>query len=173
MSSSAILRVFPLATAATPNPARFTGGLEAARVTPEIARRLVAVRFDIAYTAYDRPDQRAEVERAIAALCDAGGWSTRRAQRKLGVYILCGHAGDSEVAIVERLRWVVGLGATPFPMFYRWPAERKDPEADRMKRRLRRWMRPACIFHTGATGAPGLPYANAKEACLRGGRGGP
>ena len=129
-----------------PAAARFTGGLEAARVTPAIARRLVELGFDTAYTAYDRAEQRAHVERAVNLLREAGGWSLRRSQRKLGCYVLCGYGGDTVAAIESRLEWVMGLGATPFPMFYRPPADRKDQRIEAMKRTLRKWMRPASIY---------------------------
>ena len=142
-----------------PVKARYTGGLEALRLSADIARQIVEVGFDIAYTAYDRPPQRRHVQRAVAALRYFGGWSERQAQRKIGVYVLCGYSGDSEVAIEKRLRWIVGLGATPFPMFYRAPEARRDPRIDEMKRSLRKWMRPASMYHEpgGDDGQLALP----------------
>ena len=134
-----------------PRRARFTGGLEAARITPEIARWLVAVRFDLAYTAYDRAEQRPDVERAIMILREAGGWSLRRSQKKLSCYVLCGLPGDTAASIEHRLEWDVSIGATPFPMFYRNPTTAKDRRIDELKRSLRRWMRPAAIFAKDAT----------------------
>ena len=131
-----------------PHPARFTGGLEAARVTPEWAKRIAALRLGAAYTAYDRPAQKAAVERAVNLLLDAGGWCNGTGRRKIGVYVLVGYAGDTEREAIRRLEWVKSLGVTPFPMIYRPPEKRKDPMQEALKRQLRRWMRPTSIWST-------------------------
>ena len=129
-----------------PRRPRFTGGLQASLITPAIARRLVELRFDIAYTAFDQPGQGPWVERAVKLLREAGGWSLRRSQRKIGCYVLCGCPGDTRRWAEHRLRWVTEMGATPFPMFYQGPNDRKDPKVEQMKRAMRRWMRPARMF---------------------------
>jgi len=129
-----------------PHPARFTGGLEAARMTPEWAKRITALRLGAAYTAYDRPAQKEAVERAVNLLLAAGGWVEGTGRRKIGVYVLVGFDGDSEREAVGRLEWVKSLGATPFPMIYRPPINHKDPAQEFLKRRLRRWMRPTSIW---------------------------
>jgi len=129
-----------------PHPARFTGGLEARRVTPELARRIAALRLDVAYTAYDRPGQKRAVERAVSLLLDAGGWAPGQARRKIACYVLAGYEGDTEREASGRFEWIMGLGATPFPMFYCPPGERKDPVQEALKRHLRRWMRPSSVW---------------------------
>jgi hypothetical protein len=129
-----------------PKAARFTGGLEARRVTTEWARRITGLWLDVAYTAYDRPTQKAAVERAVNLLLAAGGWCDGTGRRKIGVYCLVGYKGDSEREAVRRLEWVKSLGATPFPMIYRPPTNRKDPVQEALKRSLRRWMRPTSIW---------------------------
>jgi hypothetical protein len=139
-----------------PQRAKFTGGLEARRITPAIARRLVEVGFDVAYTAYDYPWQWTYVERAIKELRQAGGWSLRTAQRKLGCYVLCGLWDESASQIESRLLRVMRLGATPFPMFYRPPSARKDSRTEAMKRKLRKWMRPARMYAPSAPEQKGL-----------------
>ena len=131
-----------------PHPARFTGGLEAARVTPDWARRIAALRLGVAYTAYDRPAQKGAVEWAVNLLLAAGGWADGTGRRKVGVYVLVGYDGDTERETIGRLEWVKSLGATPFPMIYRPPEKRKDPAQEALKRRLRRWMRPSSIWST-------------------------
>lgn len=129
-----------------PEPARFTGGLEARRVTSEWARRITGLWLDVAYTAYDRPRQKAAVGRAVKRLLDAGGWSEGQGRRKIGVYVLVGYGDDSEGKAVSRLEWVKSLGVTPFPMIYRPPEDRKDPVQEALKRRLRKWMRPSSVW---------------------------
>lgn len=129
-----------------PKAARFTGGLEATRIEPWFIKRLVGLRLDIAFTAYDRPGQWSAVERAVAEIRAAGGWPDGTARRKIGCYVLIGYNGDSEIEAVKRLEAVVGLGATPFPMIYRPLLPSKDRKQEALKRSLRRWMRPTSIF---------------------------
>jgi len=131
-----------------PRP-KFTGGLEAARMAPWFVKAIThpSFRLGIAYTAYDQPEQRDAVERAVKMLREAGGWSDGTARRRIGCYVLCGFNGEDDVtAIAERLDWVISLGATPFPMFYQGDDESRNRENQQMKRKLRRYMRPSAMF---------------------------
>jgi hypothetical protein len=132
-----------------PEPARFTGGLDARLLLtmPDVATRIARGRLDVAYLAYDSPAAWAPVERAIKMLLDAGGWRDGQGRRKIGVYVLAGFDPlDTESAIVERAGQVVAAGATPFLMVYRPPTSQKDARLEGLKRSLRRWMRPTSIF---------------------------
>jgi hypothetical protein len=132
--------------AGEPKPARFTGGVQASRVRPWFAKGVAKLRLDVLYLAYDRPQQRAAVERAAKMLLDAGGWAPGTARRKIGCYVLAGYDGDTDKGAIGRFEFIKALGITPFPMFFRPPAMEKSPETESMKRRLRKWMRPWSIF---------------------------
>lgn len=122
--------------------ARFTGGLEARRVSPWFCKALSRIRLDIAYTAYDRPSDQIEVERAIGRLRDAHGWTNGTARRRLGCYVLVGYPGDTLPDAVRRLEWVVSIGAQPFPMYYRPDGTRHRREPVEWRRTLRQFIRP-------------------------------
>ena len=102
-----------------PKAARFTGGLEACRVTRWFVNRLARMRLDVAYFALDDWEHRDHVATAIAMLRAAGGWSDGTARHKIGVYVLVGYPGDDVESAEIRLRFVMGLGARAFPMYYR------------------------------------------------------
>lgn len=131
-----------------PKRARFTGGLEAGRLVrmPWFVDRLIGIRFDVAYIAYDRPAQKGAVERAAKMILEAGGWSVARGRKKVSCYVLCGYEDDTIEAAEARLQWVISIGITPFPMWYRSPDRRKWPAIDAMKRQLRKYMRPHRMF---------------------------
>lgn len=129
-----------------PKAAKFTGGIEAARVERWFAERVAGMRLDVLYLAYDRPGQGDWVRRAAEMLLNAGRWSPGTARRKIGCYILTGYDGDSDSAAMDRFEWIKSLGITPFPMFYRPPDGTKSQAMEGMKRRLRKWMRPWSIW---------------------------
>ena len=162
---------------AQPKPPRFTGGLEARRITRVIARELIRTKFDIAYLAYDIPGERKHVARAIAILRTLGGWSLSRSQRKLGCYVLCGYGDETIDDIDKRLRWVVRLGATPFPMFYQVPGLRKAFLQIRPRLKLERWfiytppldtMRQSWNQIRDQLGLPGVPSGSVNIEGLEG-----
>ncbi len=138
--------------------ARFTGGIEARRCEQWFVDRVTALKLDVLYLAYDRPQQKRRVERAAKMLLAAGGWSPGTARRRIGCYVLAGYDGDSEDSARRRFEWVMSLGITPFPMFYKHPRIEKDARVEEMKRQLRRYMRPSSIWkdqsqETSATSA--------------------
>ena len=124
------------------HPAKFTGGIYARDVTEWFAKRLAGMRMEVLYVAYDRPEDRASVERASRLFYDAFGWSAGQGRRKLGCYVLVGFKDDTDEQAIERLEFVKALGVTPFAMFYGGPERERSDKAKAMKRRLRKWTRP-------------------------------
>lgn len=129
--------------------ARFTGGLEAGRLLrmPWFVQAMMGLKFDIAYLAYDRPEQWMDVRAAAEMLLATGDWKPGTARRKIGCYVLCGFSSKDMIDNIRlRFERVRGLGITPFPMWYRSPDRRKWPAIDAMKRQLRKYMRPHRMF---------------------------
>jgi len=92
---------------------QFTGGLEAARVTPEVVEQLRTLRIDQLFLAYDSPGAWLVTERAIRLLRKAGlGRDTIRC------YVLMGREGDTPDAAAERGEQVLRAGGIPFAMLY-------------------------------------------------------
>ena len=122
-----------------PKAARFTGGIEAARVEDWFVKRLAKMRLNILYMAYDRPAARVAVARAADMMLDA-----RLKRWQVGCYVLIGHKGDTVGAAMERLAWVKELGITPFAMLFR---DEKNTEPQQEWKHLQRsWCRPAAMF---------------------------
>lgn len=115
----------------------FTGGLEAALVTPEIAERLREVRTNRMYLAYDRPAQLDGLSRALEILMDAGFTRSH-----LYAYVLIGQPGDTQDAAERRLRQTWEAGAMPYAMLYRDDVGEFD---EGWRRFQRLWVRPAII----------------------------
>jgi len=128
-----------------PRAARFTGGIDVRLCQPWFARRLGRMRVQILYTAYDAPGARPAAERCIKMLRDEG-----LSHRQVGCYVLVGQEGDTTKAAEERLRWLFGIGATPFAMFYRPPLGKFRRMTADWQALVRRWIRPACIFRAAA-----------------------
>lgn len=92
---------------------KFTGGLEASRVTDKIAERIRGLRIDRIYLAFDHMDRLPELKNAMKTLKK---YFTRR---YLFCYVLIGFYDDTLMAAEERLKLVWSLGAIPFAMRYR------------------------------------------------------
>lgn len=123
-----------------PARVRFTGGLEAGRITPWFVEKLAEIRLDILFLAFDREGQRRFVWEAARMLREAGF-----NKRKMACYVLVGEPGDTKEAAQERLMWVCDQGVTPFAMYFRGEdAEAKRPEEWREFVRL--WCRPAGVW---------------------------
>lgn len=112
----------------------FKGGLEARRITPEIARRLSQLRIKSLWLACDARQAIPGLRRAVSVLQSAGF-----NRNKLYVYVLC---GKDMVEEEDRLRQVYEAGALPFAQLYR------DKEGGieyglEWRQFARRWSRPA------------------------------
>jgi hypothetical protein len=118
---------------------RFSGGLEAARITPRIVERFRGVRIADLFLAYDDSSRARFLERAADLLVPVFK------RDRVFCYVLIGFAGDTIAAAEERLRYVWDLGLMPFAMLYR---ERSgaypEPRAEWMAFR-HLWIRPAII----------------------------
>lgn len=111
----------------------FTGGLEAKRITPEIARKLRKIKTDRLYCAYDTPDDLPPLIEAGKMLREAG-FSRKH---HLYAYVLFGWPGDDEDKAFCRIRqaWDAGF----FPRGMKW----EDPNKHNWQAFARRWSRPA------------------------------
>lgn len=122
---------------------RFSGGLEAARITDRVVSLLQSVKLprskNALWLAYDRPGAAKSVSTAISRLLAAG-----MVRRQIGCYVLIGRDGDTTDAAEGRLREVWEWGGLPFAMLYRDEAS-KTPTVE-WKRLQRRWCRPAMMM---------------------------
>jgi len=141
-----------------PQPARFSGGIDARLCRPWFAKRLAGMRLDILYTAWDSPGQMADAERCIGMLREAG-----LRQRQVGCYILMGHGNDTPDQAESRAECVLEFGGMPFAMYYRGLDEREPHIPDAWGPLIRKWSRPAAIFAKEPGTSP-VPLFTEKEA---------
>ena len=127
-----------------PQPARFTGGLEAARLRDWHVDLLAAARPEAMFFACDSPE---EIEPLISAgrLLRSAGFRGRgaRPHRAMRCYVLVGHPRDSMTAAEQRLRGVARGGFIPMAMLWRSPRIH-EISAD-WRRFQRAWARPALM----------------------------
>jgi hypothetical protein len=112
----------------------FKGGLEAARITPDIADRLRGLHIKTLWLACDHKNAIPEFKRAVGILYRAG--FTRN---HIYCYVLIG--GDMREN-EGRLMTVYEAGAMPFAQLYQ-PADRYIEYSQEWKRFARTWSRPA------------------------------
>jgi len=127
-----------------PKPPCFTGGLEAFRITPEIAAQLREIKTERLYTAFDRPDQKGAIRAGGRILRDAG--FTRA--HHLYCYVLIGYPGDTILRAETRLRFVWDAGFCPYAMLYRdeqWHRRIETLEGRQWSKVQKEWLRPAII----------------------------
>jgi len=91
-------------------PVDFNQGLDARRITDEVAQEFQGLRIDPVRMAYDVPAERKALERAIPALERAGF-----KLRNMIVYVLYNFQ-DSPAEFLERLRDLVEWGVVAYPM---------------------------------------------------------
>jgi hypothetical protein len=95
----------------------FTGGIEAARLTEPIARRLLSVRPDTIYLANDTPDDWPHIVRAVETFRDLG----LDIQSHLRCYVIIGYPRDTYEDARRRLQATRDLGIFPLAMLWRHP----------------------------------------------------
>ena len=132
-SESHVLHVFQMLTS-QPRRAEFTGGLEASRVTPMVARMLVELNPRRIYFAYDTPDDWQPLVTAVDLLRQVG---LPEFSHILSAYVLIGYPKDTIAEAAARLRFVLSLGVLPFAMLYR-------DEAGKVDQKWRRFQRECC-----------------------------
>lgn len=93
---------------------RFTGGLEAARMTTWNAEWLAKLKPDYSYFAYDTPEDYEPLEAAAVLLKSVG----LLRHHEIGCYVLIGYPKDSFSAAENRLIKTVQLGYFPQAMLF-------------------------------------------------------
>lgn len=94
----------------------FTGGLEAGRLTKEIADDLYALRPKQIFFAADS-DKKLEPLRSASSLLQCAGF--RPTSKVMRCYVMIAYPGDTPERARARLEQVVSLGFAPMAMFYR------------------------------------------------------
>lgn len=119
--------------------AEFTGGLEAARLTPQIAAMLALLRPRRIYFAYDTPLDAAPLADASNLLWSAG---FKPSSHTISAYVLIGYPKDTFASAADRLKFVAALGIMPFAMLYRDEVGNVD---QKWRRFQREWCRPTIV----------------------------
>lgn len=123
-----------------PHRPQFTGGLEAALLTPAMAMRLHDVRPESLFFAYDTPNDLAPLVEAGKMLRTAG---FTKASNNVRCYVLCGYKGDTFDKAQARMGKVWKAGFFPFAMLYR----DKDGEVDTTWSQFQRqWANPKITY---------------------------
>jgi hypothetical protein len=135
---------------------KFTGGLEADRITDGIAERLRSLRLRRVYLAYDHPSRLNGFRRATRIL------RKHLSREMVSTYVLIGHDGDTIDKAEGRVRAAWEAGAMPFAMLYRNQAGEYPQPAKEWRRFQRSWVRPAAIRAT-MKGKTGLVEGTAME----------
>lgn len=99
-----------------PERPTFTGGLEAALLSPQMALRLKGLKPKSIYFAYDTPNDLEPLHVAGKMLIDAG---FTKASNVMGCYILCGYKGDTFDKAEQRMGEAWKAGFMPRAMLYR------------------------------------------------------
>lgn len=125
-------RVFQMLSRQAHRPV-FTGGLEATRITPALARRLREIRTDRLFCAYDTPDD-LEPLREAGKILQAAGFTRKH---HLHAYVLCGFPKDRTEDAERRMMETWEAGFHPMAMLWR------DPNREDWPKFARIWARPA------------------------------
>jgi hypothetical protein len=104
-------------------PPRFTGGIEAARLTPWHVQRMAALKPKTIWMAYDVPADWEPLQAAGKLLKDAG---LIRPAHVVQCYVLVGWMNDTMTAAEARLRQVISLGIMPMAMLFNKAENRPD-----------------------------------------------
>jgi hypothetical protein len=127
-------------------PAEFTGGLEAKRLTDWHVDLLLTTRLGQLFFAYDTKDDLEPLIVASKKLRASGISLTKRGRisHKARCYCLVGYPNDTMADAEKRMRFTYKLGFLPMAMLYR-PKDRK-PDLSWCKFQ-RGWARPASVSH--------------------------
>ena len=123
-----------------PHRPQFTGGLEAALLTPAMAAQLKALKPESLFFAYDTPNDLDPLVEAGRMLIDAG---FTKASNTLRCYVLIGYKGDTFEKAQRRMGEVWQAGFMPFAMLYR----DKKGKFDKTWRRFQgQWANPTITY---------------------------
>jgi hypothetical protein len=114
---------------------RFTGGLEAARMTEWNAEWLSKLKPDYSYFAYDEPDDYEHLARTANLLKAVG----MMRNHQIGCYVLIGYPRDTIQEAEKRLIETVRLGYFPQAMLYNKGNDQKDGDVKTWRRFQREW----------------------------------
>jgi hypothetical protein len=118
----------------------FTGGLEAARMSPWVAEYLKELNPKIAYFAYDTHDDYNPLVDAVKMLRDAGISFKSHNYR---CFVLVGYKNDTMEKAERRLTQVINLGLMPMAMLYNKEMHREQNDGWVKFQRI--WCRPHII----------------------------
>jgi len=116
---------------------QFTGGLEAARMTPRHAELIRSVHPTAIFMAYDNPEDWWPLVEATRMLKEAG---MPLAGHRVRAYVLAGYKGDTTLAAVSRCERVLDLGVVPCMMVLR---DARGGQTRGWREVQRVWSRPA------------------------------
>lgn len=115
----------------------FKGGLEARRITPQIAEQLRGLKIKSLWLSCDADGAVNGLRKAVSILNSAGFTRSH-----IYCYVLCGSDMKKEE---ELLREVWNIGCRPFAQLYQ-PAEAKIEYSGQWKKFACAWCRPAAIY---------------------------
>jgi hypothetical protein len=125
-----------------PQPAEFTGGLEAAIIRDWHVKLIADLKPKQLFFAYDEPDDWEPLVVATAKIHDA--WPATLTGPQLRCYVLIGMADDTMEAAERRLWNVVKLGVRPMAMLWRGINGEGHTEKA-WKRFQREWANPRIV----------------------------
>jgi hypothetical protein len=111
-----------------PQRPRFTGGLEASRLTPELIGEIFSSHPAVVYLAYDRPEMWPIVRRAFYLIRKFKGWRRGTIRSHVGCYMMCGYEGDTISEAARRALQIMKWGPRIYPMYYRSEGFTKIPK---------------------------------------------
>lgn len=131
-----------------PHHPQFTGGLEAALLTPDMASRLKELKPNSLFFAYDTPNDLEPLQNAGRMLLDAGFTKSSHVMR---CYVLCGYNGDTFDKAQKRMGEAWRAGFSPMAMLFR---DAKGDCSKEWKQFQREWANPTitycnCVKHFG------------------------
>jgi hypothetical protein len=136
-----LLLVFEMLKRQT-HPIEFTGGLEAARLTPWIAKALYDLHPKQMFFAYDTLNDLEPLQQAGRYLQDAG-FAIHPKSHALRCFVLCGYRGDSLGHAEYRMKKTMQAGFTPMAMLWKDETGKQDKGWRKFQRE---WARPAIIW---------------------------
>ena len=145
-----------------PEQARFTGGLEAARLEPWHCERLASLKPKVMWFAYDEESDREPLLRAGRLLYEAGLINSSNSAR---CYVLCGYEGDTFEAAEARLNETMDAGFLPMAMLFN--QRRGKGQEQEWRRFQREWASPIIVGAKKRQRAP-VPRKHNVTCDLRG-----
>jgi len=121
---------------------RFTGGFDAALFTEWHLDRLVKLKPEIVFFAYDTPDDKEPLIEVIKIFQKANIPNLSHSHR-LRCFVLIGYQDDTIESANERLNFTMSLGFMPMAMLYKNDIKRED--ILKWKRFQRTWANPTII----------------------------